>query len=98
MTGWYTVNTLGARPESNLPVMKRPRWHAPRIETIPALLFPGYLLIELDSEQGPWFADQRHLWSKPAALSSRPPDSHSRIPAFLPSSTHWAGRLTTTAL
>lgn len=63
MSSWHVVNTAPyqeRRAESNLrrqgyrvwlPSLRRSRRHARRIDTIAAPLFPGYLFVELGTEE-----------------------------------------------
>lgn len=66
MKGWSVVHTRPhqeARAEVNLkrqgfapwlPVTKRSRRHARRIDTVSEPLFPGYIFVELDKEEQNW--------------------------------------------
>ena len=66
MSEWYVVNTLPhqeARADQNLrrqsfvtllPVTKKTRRHARRIDTVLAPLFPGYLFVQLDLAKQRW--------------------------------------------
>lgn len=66
MAEWYVVNTLPhqeARADQNLrrqrfttllPVTKKTRRHARRIDTVLAPLFPGYLFVQLDLAEQRW--------------------------------------------
>lgn len=66
MSEWYVVSTLPhqeARAEQNLrrqsfvtllPVTKKTRRHARRIDTVRAPLFPGYLFVQLDLAKQRW--------------------------------------------
>ena len=66
MRAWYVVNTLPhqeARADQNLrrqnyttllPVTRRTRRHARRLDTVLTPLFPGYLFVELDLENQSW--------------------------------------------
>ena len=66
MRAWYVVNTLPhqeARADQNLrrqnyttllPVTRRTRRHARRLDTVLTPLFPGYLFVELDLETQSW--------------------------------------------
>ena len=66
MAEWYVVNTLPhqeGRAEQNLrrqsfttllPVTKKTRRHARRIDTVRAPLFPGYLFVQLDLAKQRW--------------------------------------------
>ena len=66
MTGWYVVNTLPhqeTRADLNLrrqkfntllPVTKRTRRHARKIDTVLSPLFPGYLFVQLDLRNQAW--------------------------------------------
>ena len=66
MRAWYVVNTLPhqeARADQNLrrqnyttllPVTRRTRRHARRMDTVLSPLFPGYLFVELDLENQSW--------------------------------------------
>ena len=66
MRAWYVVNTLPhqeSRADQNLrrqsfttllPVTRRTRRHARRLDTVLTPLFPGYLFVELDLDNQSW--------------------------------------------
>ncbi|MEM8971470.1 MAG: transcriptional activator RfaH [Pseudomonadota bacterium] len=66
MDGWYVVNTLPhqeTRADQNLrrqefttllPVTKRTRRHARKMDTVLSPLFPGYLFVQLDLKRQAW--------------------------------------------
>lgn len=66
MRAWYVVNTLPhqeTRADQNLrrqnyttllPVTRRTRRHARRLDTVLTPLFPGYLFVELDLDNQSW--------------------------------------------
>lgn len=66
MAGWYVVNTLPhqeRRADENLrrqkfstllPVTKRTRRHARKMDTVLSPMFPGYLFVQLDLKTQAW--------------------------------------------